>query len=57
MAECLIVLESLVGGWKGHQDGACEEFLRWFPPYSLKGLLDRRWERFVERFGSDALES
>ena len=37
-------------GWKGAQDGVRGEFLRWFPPYSVKGL----WEADPGRFPIDS---
>ncbi len=37
--------------WKGAQEGARGEFLRWFPPCSLKALCDASPVHFGIRSG------
>ncbi len=40
----MVVLETLdYNSWKCVQEGVRREFLRWFLPYSLKGLYEADW--------------
>ncbi len=48
----MVVLETLgYVGWNGAQDGVRGEFLRWFPPYSLKALWRPNGEQFANAPG------